>query len=227
VRRLVLLALIACGDKPPDPPVAPTTTGSAPVTPVVPPDANVEASRIALRAGGKPPVKSTRPVAREQLTTLSALEMEGLTRSVRKLDEAFLDVEYTLVEPPITIGVTVQPCLRCLPMLVDRWRAEGDALRVTIPPDLRDRTDTQFEVTAITIGGAPAIATHQIAFVPGDRPIFDHAVAVYFADGTNQIRAKATYTGPAKQRDELTTVVTRRELEQLAIAVLDRYAQAW
>jgi hypothetical protein len=231
VRRLFLLALIACGDKRQAEPVVPTneSSGSPPVAVVPTPvdAATAKPSRIALRGSGKPPVKSTKPLARDQLAKLSALEIEGLARTVRKLDDAFLDVGYLLTEPPIKVGVTAQPCLRCLPMQIDRWRAETDALRVTIAPELRERGDTTFEIQAIQIGGSPAIATHQVAWSAGEAPAYAHAVAVYWNDGVNELRVIASFAGTADSRDALTRAVTRDELEQLAIAVLDRHAQTW
>ncbi len=195
-----------------------TPSGSS-VAPSVTPDAPVELepSRIALRAGGKPPVKTTTPIGREQLTRLSGIELTGLTPRVRKLDDAFLDLEYTLALP-IVVGVTVQPCFRCVPMQLDKWRAETDALRVTVPPELRDRSEgTSFEVMASALGGSIVIATYQLTSVPGP---FDQAATVYFNDGVNQLRVIARSAG--KEGD-----VERRELEQLALAVLDRFAQSW
>ena len=209
-----LILLFACGDKRQADPVTPS--GSSTVV-VAPEAAVVEPSRIALRAGGKPPVKTTTPIGRAQLTKLATLELAGLTPRVRKLDDAFLDLEYTLALP-IVVGVTVQPCLRCIPMQLDKWRAETDALRVTVPPELRDRSEgTSFEVTSSALGGAIVVATYQLASVPGP---FDQAVTVYFNDGVNQLRIIARSVG--KDGD-----VERRELEQLALAVLDRYAQSW
>jgi hypothetical protein len=232
---LALFFLLGCGDKPPPvdrggtTPVEPTN-GSAVVAPTNPDAAiPVEPSRIALRASGKPPLKSARPLARQQLVKLAALEIPTLTRTVRKLDESFLDVEYRHQSPSVVVSVVAQPCLRCLPMQVDRWRAESDALRITIPPDLRDRTDLRFEIDAIAIGGTPAIRTHQQLFaVKFDSPIFEHAVTVYFADGVNQIRVTASYDGTVVNSGaEMADVISRGELEQLAVAVLDRYTQTW
>ncbi len=228
--KWVLVVLSACGDKPPADPVAPSngSTRIVAVAPLVVDAAPVAPSRIGLRASGKPPVKTTRSISRDQLTRLAALELDGLKKTVRKLDDAFLDVAYHHEQPSITVTVAVQPCLRCLPMQLDRWRAETNALRLTVPPDLRDRSDSTFEIDAITIGGTPAIATHHLAFVKGDVPSFDHAVTVYFTDGVNQIRAIASYDGPiVDSEQEMSQVVTRGELEQLAVAVLDRHAQAW
>ncbi len=227
VRSLLFLLLVACGDKRRAEPVTPTP-GSAVVAPVVTDAAPAEPSRIALRASGKPPVKTTKPVSREQLTKLSQLDITGLAKTVRKLDDEFLDVEYRHEVPRLAVRVAIQPCLRCLPMQVDRWRAEADAVRLTIPPDLRERSDTTFEIDPISIGGAPAIATHHFAFVGKDIPSFDHAVTVYFNDGVNQIRVVASYDGTVvDSHAEMESVVTRRELEQLAVAVLDQLAQAW
>jgi len=228
------VVLLACGDKRQAEPVTPTT-GSSPVAPVIVPDAAPPVpeapSQISIRASGKPPVKTTKPIARDQLGKLAALEIQGLKKTVRKLDDSFLDVEYEYNSPRLAVKVAVQPCLRCEPMQLDRWRAEADALRLTIPPDLRDRSDTTFEISATSIGGATVIATHHLAFVlpfGWDTPNFDHAVAVYFNDGINQIRIVAAYEGTVvNSYAEMAKVVTRAELEQLALAVLDRLVQAW
>ncbi|MBA2544748.1 MAG: hypothetical protein H0V17_34205 [Deltaproteobacteria bacterium] len=229
VTPIVLCLVISCGDKPQPDPVAPTTTGAPLPSPVVPAAASeTPFSRISVRASGKPPAKTTKPLARDRLTALSALDVPTLTKTVRKLDDAFLDVEWRHASPAVAITVTVQPCLRCLPMQLERWRVESDALRITIPPDLRDHSNTTFEITSISLGGAPAIATYQLAFIAHDVPSFDHAVAVYFADGVNQIRVIASYDGLViNSHAEMLQAVTRSELEQAAVAVLDRYAQAW
>ena len=179
-----------------------------------------------MRASGKPPLKTTRAFSRDQLAKLAALELPGLVKTVRKLDEAFLDLGYQLLDPPIRIQLTAQPCLRCLPMRLDRWQAETDALKLTIPPDLRDRAETELEIEQIAIGGSPAIATHQVAFTPGDPPVYDHAVSVYWNDSVNELRVTAAFAGTVSSRDALTTAVTRAELEQVAVAVLDRHAQS-
>lgn len=145
---------------------------------------------------------------------------------VRKLDDDFLDVEYTLKDLPIAVGVVVQPCMRCEPMQLDRWRAETDALRITLPPDLRERSDATFEVTQVSLAGTPAIATYQLVHVAGDKPQFDEAVTVYFNDGVNQLRVIARFAGPPPSKID-DDGIERRELEQLATAVLDRFAQSW
>jgi hypothetical protein len=113
-------------------------------------------------------------------------------------------------------------------MQLDTWRAEADALRVTIPPDLRDRSEgTSFEVTSVSLGSAPAIATYQLAIAPGTS-LFDQAVVVYFNDGVNQLRVMARYAGPPPHKDGLIEdAVERHELEQLALAIADRCATTW
>jgi hypothetical protein len=227
VRSLVVYllgaCLIGCGDKPP------TSVAPTPGSVAVPIDAGVvpvdaESLRFALRPlSGKPPNKTTQPVTRELLTKLSALDMTQFGARVTKLDDSFLQVEYGRTLPPLLVTVTIQDCLRCLPMELARWRAETDALRIVIPPDLRDRADTLFELTQLSLGGAPVIATYHLAFA-GDTG--SHAVTVYHTDGINQIRVTAAYAGVAETRDALAGV-TRRELEVVALAALDLYAQAW
>jgi hypothetical protein len=148
---------------------------------------------------------------------------------VRKLDDNFLDLELVLAKPAIRVSVAIQPCLRCIPMQLDRWRAESDTLRIVIPPDLRDRADTTFEVASTTIGGVPAIWTYQLAWVADKdaAPIHDHAVTLYFNDGVNQIRAIAAFAGTADSRDAMVRTAGRADLESAAIAIVDRYTQAW
>jgi hypothetical protein len=218
VRSLCLLLVIACGEK--------SQTGF--VTPPVV-DAAKSPSGVVLPGAGKPPQKTTRPLDKAALAKLAALDVPGHTRVVRKLDDNFLDLELVPARPAIRVAVSIQPCLRCLPMQLDRWRAESETLRVVIPPDLRDRADTTFEVAATTIGGAPAIWTYHVAFVADKdaAPLADHAVTLYFHDGVNQIRAIAAFAGTAESRDAMVRTAGRNDLEGAALAIVDRYTQAW
>jgi hypothetical protein len=216
--------LIACGDnKPPSAPPIPAP-GTATLIDAATPE---PATKFPLRAlSGKPPRKTTAPIARGALDKLAALAMPDFTSRVRKLDDGFLDVELERAQPPIRVDVTIQPCLRCLPMELERWRAETDALRVTIPPDLRDRSDTTFEVAQVTLGGSPVIATYQLGYIDTSA---SHAVTLYLADGINQIRVTSAYAGAPGEtitRDALASI-TRGELTAIALAVLDLYAQSW
>jgi hypothetical protein len=226
VRSLVVYLLGAgvagCGDKPPAS-VAPTPGSvAAPADAVVPVDA--ESLRFALRPlSGKPPHKTTQPVTRDLLAKLATLDMTQFGVHVTKLDDSFLQVEHGRTLPPLLVTVTIQDCLRCLPMELARWRAETDALRIVIPPDLRDRADTLFELAQLSLGGAPVIETYHLAYA-GDTG--SHAVTLYHSDGINQIRVIASYAGATETRDALAGV-TRKELEAVALASLDLYVQAW
>ncbi len=226
VRSVILTALIACGgDKQP-----PGGSGVAPI-PIATPsviDAGEPATRFPIpKRSGKPPVKTTHPLDRDRLTKLSVTELGGFVTRLEKLDDGFLAVEHTL--PPFRIEVAIQPCLRCLPMELDRWRAEADTLRIVIPPDLRDRSDTAFEVGQVSLSGAPVMLTYQLAYAAdNDVPaIGSHAVTLYYADGVNQIRVIAAFAGAIESREALLAAATRAELEALALAALDRYVQAW
>ena len=226
MRSLVLALVVACGDRPPA--SVPPTPGSAAAIDAGALDAvttnEAPPLRFALRPlSGKPPKKSTQPVTRELLAKLSTLGMLQFGTKVTKLDDSFLQVEHGRTLPPLQITVTVQDCLRCLPMELARWRAESDALRIVIPPDLRDRADTLFELGQLSLGGAPVIATYHLAFANDSG---SHAVTAYYTDGVNQIRVIAAYAGAAITRDAL-AAVSRRELEAVALATLDLYVQAW
>ena len=184
---------------------------------------------------GKPAAKTKTPHSKEQLELLSKLEYQGFARDVRKLDASFLNVKQrTESRPKIGVTVTIMPCMKCLPLQVDKWRAEQDALKVTLAPELHDRPDTVFEVGESTLGGERVIYTYQLGQRFGKdengnpQGVYSNAYILYHNDGVNQIRVIAEYIDdPVASNEELARAVPRQQLERVATAFLDAYAQAW
>ncbi len=216
---------LGCGNHREHEPVP--TAGSGSSVPAPPP------IRFALRPlSGAPPHRTKGALTRDRLQQLAKLTIPDFTTTVRRIDDGFLDVVLSRAKPPLQVAVTIQGCLRCLPMELARWRAEAGSLKITIPPELRDLPDTTFEVEQLSLGGTPVIATYQQGWLASPRstdPIASDAVAAYFTDGTNQIRVIVSYAGPAPDRAALSapSAVSRHELEAVALSIVDAYVQIW
>jgi hypothetical protein len=190
----------------------------APVPAVVRDDAPAAPAPPARKA----PAKTTKPHTADQLATLATLDVAGYTRTVRKLDAGFLDV--VLAGTDLTVTVTIQPCLRCTPLAIDRWRSEKEALMVTLAPELRDRPDTTFEFGE----AATSIYVFQLGHADGELgTAFTNAYILYHHDGVNQIRAIAAASEPKPSKEELARAVPRDRLEAAATTVFDAYVAAW
>jgi hypothetical protein len=206
MRLLLLLALVACKDRP-------QTTAPEPAPVVATADA----------AARKPPAKTSVPHTAAQLDALAKLDVAGYAKTVLKLDPSFLDVRHH--SDTLAVRVTIQPCLKCAPLDVDRWRADKDALMITLAPELRDRPDTTFE-----IGGADKlIYVYQLGHAASDDlgTAFSNAYILYHHDGVNQIRVIAEALHARTSKAELARAVPRDQLEQAATTILDAYVQAW
>jgi hypothetical protein len=205
-----VVALVACNDRP----RAPEALAPAPIA--------VTADAAAPPSQRKPPPRTTKPHSRGELEALAKLELAGFTKTVRQLDASFLDVVQST--PELAVTVTIQPCLACRPLAIDRWRADKEALMVTLPPELRDRPDTTFEVGE----AGPLIYVYQLGYATGELgTAFANAYILYHHDGVNQIRVIAAALEERPSRDELARAVPRERLEQAATTVLDAYVQAW
>jgi hypothetical protein len=206
MRSVLLLALVACKDRP-------QTTAPEPAPVVVAADA----------AARKPPARTSAPHTAAQLAALAKLDVAGYAKTVRELDASFLDVRHRA--STLAVTVTIQACLTCAPLDVDRWRADKDALMITLAPELRDRPDTTFEV-----GEADhLIYVYQLGHAASDDlgTAFSNAYILYHHDGVNQIRVITEALNAQPSKAELARAVPRDQLEQAATTVLDAYVQAW
>lgn len=184
---------------------------------------------------GSAPIKTTKPLVKAQYEKMSAFEVAGWKKDVRRLTDKAVEVRYkTAARPTLAVTLTASPCFDCIPMELPKWQAKADGLKNLLPPELRDRKDTVFEIGEVKLAGAPLIFTYQLAHLFGvddtgqQRGAFSNAYALYHHDGVNQIRVVAQYMDdPTASRDELANLAPREDLAAIAIAFLDAYTHAW
>ena len=211
--RWFLVALVACNDRPRAP---------EPVTAPVPSAVTADAA-VSAPAQRNPLPRTTKPHSRDELEALAKLDLPGFSKTVRQLDASFLDVVQST--PELAVTVTIQPCLACRPLEIDRWRADKEALMLTLAPELRDRPDTTFEVGE----AGPLIYVYQLGYANSTElgTAFANAYVLYHHDGVNQIRVIAAALEGKPSKAELARAFPRERLEQAATIVLDAYVQAW
>lgn len=188
---------------------------------------------IALPRGtGAPPKKTTAKLAAADFQRLGALEFPGFKSKVREQTEA-LDVRHSTPRPTLATTVTITPCFDCPAMTLEAWKAREASLRLLIGPELKDRPDTVWEMGQTELNGVPVIFTFQLGHHFGKddngNPMaaFSNAYALYFNDGTNQIRVVTEYKDDPVAREDLALIAPREDLEKVARAFLDAYTQAW
>lgn len=229
---LSVLALTACKSKTDSKPA--TGSGSAVAAAGSGSGAgSADPGAITLPKGpGTPPNKTTAKLDDAAFAKLAELEYPGFKKEVRKTSGGF-EVRHSTPRPKISVNVLITPCFDCIPMELERWQAKTDALKALLPPELRDRPDTTFEVGATELHGAPLIYTYQLGHYFGkdenDNPIADYSSAyvLYHNDGVNQIRVVANYADEPVSREDLAVVAPKDDLARLAKAFLDAYTHAW
>jgi hypothetical protein len=165
---------------------------------------------------------------------MSSLDYPGWRREVRLLTDKALEVRYkTDARPILSVSITASPCFDCIPPELPRWKAKEDALKNLLPPELRERKDTVFEVGEVRLADAPLIYTYQLAFGYGpdgknQQGPYSDSYTAYHNDGVNQIRVTAQYSDdPVATRQELVNLAPREDLQKIALAFLDAYTHAW
>ncbi|MDB4960660.1 MAG: hypothetical protein JWP01_659 [Myxococcales bacterium] len=226
-----LLLAIACkGD--PGPGVTTTGGSAAPGSG----SGSAPASPPSLLAGvtlpastGTPPKPTTQPLDATAFARLGVLTVPGFIARVRSVEHQ-LDVEHATER--WTVSVMVAPCFDCVPMELAAWKTKEAGLRLLIPADLRDRADTVWELGQSELHGQRVIFTYQLGHAATTNAtgaaegIASHTYALYYGDGTNQIRVVAAYRADGITRAEL-AAVPRDDLARLATAFLDLYTHAW
>jgi hypothetical protein len=181
-----------------------------------------------------PPVKSP-PVDEATAKRLAGVTFHGFTADVRAVAPTVFEArQLSESRPKLAATITIKPCFDCLPMLLDSWKPRRDALEMLVDDRLRDRPDTEFEIGATELAGAPAIFTYQEGYSAStDRNgnptgAFTDAYALYYNDGTNEIRIVAEYKDdPAASKEAMTSAAPRDQLDRLAHAFGDLYVHAW
>jgi hypothetical protein len=173
-------------------------------------------------SAGGPPKKTTAPLAKADFERLAQLNYPGFERQVRTVSDKVLEVrQITTDHPRLWATITIQPCLDCVPMELDKWRSKLDDLRVLLGP-LKDAPGVTFEVGAVALAGQPIIYTYQLGNsngVDGDSkiPVMSEPNAAY-----SIIDRQGEKTAP-------TIIVKRVEAgkEQYTKRAIDCNAKTW
>lgn len=241
---LLATALLAgCKDRAKPQPAQPAQPGTAdgkppqPSVNPVPKQAGAATQNVLdlPKSSRSAPIKTTRPLERARYEKMSSLDYPGWAKEVRYLGEEALEVRYrTEARPNLSVTIAASPCFDCIPLELPRWKAKEAALRNLLPPELRERKDTVFEIGEVKLAGAPVIYTYQLAhgYVPDEdqqrQGPYSNAYVAYHNDGINQIRVIAQYADdPVATRDELMNLAPKGDLQMIALAFLDAYTHAW
>jgi hypothetical protein len=228
---VTLLAAVGCKDKPKR--KAPPTNPSTPTaTPGGSPGQQAPDLELPHSAGG-PPTKTTKPHTKADYEKLAKLEFPGFARLVRTVGEKAFEVrQVTPGHPRLWATVTIQHCLDCVPMDLEKWKAKTEDLKVLLGP-LKDTPGVQFDVGGTHLNGQPVMYTYQLGEGAskgdegGAHGHFTNAYAIYYNDGVNQIRVVAEYKDDPKPIAELKKITPKEHLQMLALSFLDVYTHAW
>ena len=249
VRTLVVflsVALIAgCKNRSADPQATPGSnvgSGSAPATGSGSGSATASAGSgsdshpIKLPKGdGTPPKKSTGKLDQAMSNRLAALDFEGFKKDIRFSGDNVLEVRHNTIDRP-TLGLTINAgaCVDCPPMDLEKWKARSESIKQLFPKELRDRSDSIWEMGQTEVNGQPMIYVyqfgHQLAKDEQGNPsstVYANAYFLYYNDGTNQIRVVAEYKDDPVSRQDLERLAPRKDLEKLAKAFMDAFTHAW
>jgi hypothetical protein len=187
------------------------------------------------KLSGKPPVATKTKHTKAEYEKLGKqLEFVDWERDVRRALDNVLEVKHTTkIRPKISVRVLMSACLKCVPMDVEKWRAQKEALRMELPEELRDKPGTVFEIGEATLGGAKVISVYGLGTSfgkddNGPTGAYMNALTLHFNDGINQIKLVTSYADdPIGTKEDLVKVVPREHLEKIGLAFLDQYLQAW
>jgi hypothetical protein len=231
---LSVLALAAgCKDKPAAKQTPPANAGSAAGSagsakgPVAAPDLKLPHS------DGTPPKKTTAPLTKTDFERLAKLEYPGFIADVRTVGEKVFDVrQKTKDHPRLWAVVVIKPCLDCLPMELDKWKAKEAEIKQINLEGLKDIPGVEWEMGETSLNGQKIIYTYQIG--AGNQPgegggqyVFGDAYFAYYNDGVNEIRVVASYKDDPVAVESLKKLAPKDDLRALALSFLDVYTHEW
>jgi hypothetical protein len=185
------------------------------------------------RGDGTPPKKTTKPHTKEDYDRLLKLEFPGFTKEERSAGDNVLEVrQKTKDHPRLWATVTIQPCLDCVPMELDKWKAKEADLKV-IMGGLKDaKTGVESEIGRTELNGVTIIYHYYIgsATVPGEgggESYVGNAYVAYYNDGVNQIRVVAEFKDDPASIESMKKMAPKEDLRALALSFIDAYTHAW
>lgn len=237
VRTFLVVSLLAltvgCKGKPTKkaPPANAATAGSAagtgPAGPRAAPDL------ILPRGDGSPPKKTTKPLAKEDFERLDKLEVPGFSKDTRTVGDKVYEVRHkTKDHPRLWAVVTIKQCFDCLPMELDKWKAQEAALKATNLESLKDNKDIDWELGETQLNGQKLMYTYQVgasqmAGEGGGTFAFTDIYVAYYNDGINEIRVQGAYKDDPAAKDQLKKLAPKEDLRALALSFIDYYTHQW
>jgi hypothetical protein len=222
-----LFAVAGCKDKPKrqNPPanIASPSSGSG---------RRASPDLVLPHGDGTPPKHTTAPLTKADFEKLSKKEYPGFDLDVRQVGDKVVELRYkTKDHPRLWAVVTIQPCLDCIPMELEKWKAKTEELKVTLA-GLKDSPDVTFEVGETKLSGQPIMYTYQVGTgtqkdVGGDAFGFTNNLNAYYNDGINQIKVVAAYKDDPATKDELIQKAPKDDLMNLAVSFLDAFTHQW
>lgn len=238
VSTLALALLTGCKDKPkrkaPPANVGSAAAGSGSGSGGMRPAPDL----ILPRADGTPPKKTTAPHTKADYEKLDKLEYPGFMIEHRTVGDKVFEVrQKTKDHPRMWATVTIQHCLDCVPMQLDKWKAKEEDLKVVMG-DLAKVKGVESEIGVTDLFGA-TIAYHY--YVGAGRPestgsaaeeggggmVYGSAYVAYYNDGVNQIRVIAEYKDDPTTPENMKKLAPKEDLRALALSFLDVYTHAW
>jgi hypothetical protein len=190
---------------------------------------------LELPVGASTPPTKASPIDGAAIKRLAGVTFPGFTADVRADAPTVLEVrQLSESRPKLAATISIKPCFDCLPMVLDSWKQRRDALEMLVDDRLRDRPDTEFEIGATELAGTPAMFTYQLGYAAttdhngNPTGALTDAYALYYNDGTNEIRVVAEYKDdPTASKEALVAAAPREQLDRLAHAIGDVYVHAW
>jgi hypothetical protein len=147
-------------------------------------------------------------------------------------DNVFEVRQMTKDHPRLWATVTIQPCLDCVPMDLEKWKAKEDELKVLMAGLKDAKTGVESEIGKTELFGATIIYHYYIGYAttPGEgggESTYANAYVAYYNDGVNQVRVIAEYKDDPASVENMKKLAPKDDLRALALSFLDAYTHAW
>lgn len=196
-------------------------------------DASGKPAPITLPKGdGTPAKKTAKALTPEEFEKLANLEYPGFEKVILNKGNG-VDVRQITARPRLATTITITPCFDCVPIELEKWKAQEESLKQLLAEPLRKAPDTIWEMGQTEVAGTPVIYTYQFGrHEEKDNmgsPVlaFSNAYALYYNDGNNQVRVVAEYKDDPATREQMLEIAPKEDLERLAKAFFDAYTHAW
>jgi hypothetical protein len=182
---------------------------------------------------GTAPKKTDKAHVKADYERLAKLEFPGFIKEERTVGDKVLEVrQKTKDHPRLWATVTIQPCLDCVPMDLEKWKAREDEMKVLMGGLKDAKTGVESEIGKTELFGATVIYHYYIgmATVPGEgggESTYANVYAAYYNDGVNQIRVIGEYKDDPTTVEGMKKLAPKEDLRALALSFMDAYTHAW